>query len=114
MSLSAKEMLDGHHQRVNTSAHARTADNGLLQKRLEEISAKSCHVPPLPSPSIPNQSTVQGLKVYMQNQTAIFLTEATLAVTNALAMLEHIPPCTIFHELQATAHDDMLPAKVFS
>ena len=33
---SAEEMLDGHHQRVDIPAHARTTHNGLLQKRLEE------------------------------------------------------------------------------
>ena len=33
---SAEEMLDGQHQRVDTSAHARTAHKGLLQKILEE------------------------------------------------------------------------------
>ena len=33
---SAEEMLDGQHQTVDTLAHARTADKGLLQKRLEE------------------------------------------------------------------------------
>ena len=32
----AEEMLDGQHQRVDISAHARTPYNGLLQKRLEE------------------------------------------------------------------------------
>ena len=31
-SWSAEEMLDGQHQRVDTSAHARVADEGLLQK----------------------------------------------------------------------------------
>ena len=33
---SAEEMLDGKHQRVDIPAHARTANKGLLQKRLEE------------------------------------------------------------------------------
>ena len=33
---SAEEMLDGHHQRVDIPAHARTAHKVLLQKRLEE------------------------------------------------------------------------------
>ena len=33
---SAEEMLDGQHQRVDISAHTRTAHKGLLQKRLEE------------------------------------------------------------------------------
>ena len=33
---SAEEMLDGHHQRVDTPALSRTAHNGLLQKSLEE------------------------------------------------------------------------------
>ena len=32
----AEEMLDGQHQRVRIPAHARTAYNSLLQKRLEE------------------------------------------------------------------------------
>ena len=32
----AEEMLDGQHQRVDLSAHARSACKGLLQKRLEE------------------------------------------------------------------------------
>ena len=32
----AEEMLDGRHQRVDIPAHARTADNGLLQTQLEE------------------------------------------------------------------------------
>ena len=36
MLWSAEEMLDGQHQRVDISAHARTVHNGLLQKRLEE------------------------------------------------------------------------------
>ena len=30
---SAEEMLDGKHQRADVFAHARTADNGLLQKK---------------------------------------------------------------------------------
>ena len=33
---SAEEMLDGQHQRVDISIHARTVHKGLLQKRLEE------------------------------------------------------------------------------
>ena len=33
---SAEEMLGGQHQRVDIPAHARTAQNGLLQKGLEE------------------------------------------------------------------------------
>ena len=33
---SAKKVLDGYHQRVDISIHARTAHNVLLQKRLEE------------------------------------------------------------------------------
>ena len=33
---SAEDMLDGQHQRVNITVHARAAHNGLLQKRLEE------------------------------------------------------------------------------
>ena len=33
---SAEEMLDGQHQRVDIPVHARSAHNGLLQKRLEE------------------------------------------------------------------------------
>ena len=32
----SREMLDGQHQRVDMSAHARIAHKGLLQKRLEE------------------------------------------------------------------------------
>ena len=36
MPWSGKEMLDGHHQRVDIPAHARTAHKGLLQKRLEK------------------------------------------------------------------------------
>ena len=34
--LSAEEMVDGQHQRVEIPAHASTAHKGLLQKRLEE------------------------------------------------------------------------------
>ena len=34
--LSAEEMLDGQHHRVDVPAHARTAHEGLLQKSLEE------------------------------------------------------------------------------
>ena len=34
--LSAEEMLDGLHQRVDIHVHARTAHKGLRQKRLEE------------------------------------------------------------------------------
>ena len=33
---SAEEMLEGQHQRVDISAHARTAHKGLLRKRLKE------------------------------------------------------------------------------
>ena len=33
---SAEEVLDGQHQRVDIPAHARTAHNGLFQKRLDE------------------------------------------------------------------------------
>ena len=33
---TAEEMLDGQHQRVDIPAPARTAHDGLLQKRLEE------------------------------------------------------------------------------
>ena len=33
---SAEEMLDGQHQRVDIPVHDRTANNGLLQKRLKE------------------------------------------------------------------------------
>ena len=33
---SAEEMLDGQHPRVDIPAHARTTNEGLLQKRLEE------------------------------------------------------------------------------
>ena len=32
---SAEDMMDGQHQRVDISAHARTTHKGLLQKRLE-------------------------------------------------------------------------------
>ena len=39
--LSAQDELDGYHQRMNISAHAGTVHNGLLQKRLERISAES-------------------------------------------------------------------------
>ena len=35
-SWSAEEMLDEQHQRVDIPAHASTAHNGLLRKRLEE------------------------------------------------------------------------------
>ena len=35
-SRSAEEMLDGQHQRVDITAHARTAHKDLLQQRLEE------------------------------------------------------------------------------
>ena len=42
----AEEMLDGHHQRLDIPAHARTAHKGHLQKRLEErISAESSLIP---------------------------------------------------------------------
>ena len=45
---AAEEMLDGHHQRVDISAHARTAHKGLLQKRLEEdLCWIIPHVPPM-------------------------------------------------------------------
>ena len=44
---SAEEMLDGQYQRVDISTYARTAHNGLLQKRLEEgLCWIVCHVPP--------------------------------------------------------------------
>ena len=33
---SAKEILDGQHQKVDIPANAKTAHKGLLQKRLEE------------------------------------------------------------------------------
>ena len=33
---SAEEMLDGQQQRVDIPAHARTAYNGLLKKRVDE------------------------------------------------------------------------------
>ena len=46
-SWSVEEMLDGQRQRVDISAHARTAHNGLLQKRLDEdLCWIICHVPP--------------------------------------------------------------------
>ena len=46
---SAEEMLDGQHQRVDIPAYARTAHNGLLQKRLEEdLCCIVLHVPPPP------------------------------------------------------------------
>ena len=46
MPWSAEEMLDGH-QRVDISAHARSAHKGLLQKRLEEDLCRIVpHVPP--------------------------------------------------------------------
>ena len=35
---SAKEMLDGQHQRVDIPAHARAAHNGLLEKKTGGIS----------------------------------------------------------------------------
>ena len=34
--LYKEEMLDGQHQTVDISAHARTAQKGRLQKRLED------------------------------------------------------------------------------
>ena len=44
---SAEEMLHGQHQRVDIPAHARTAHNGFLQKRLEEdLYWIVPHVPP--------------------------------------------------------------------
>ena len=44
---SAVEMLDGQHQRVDISAYARTAHQGLLQKRLEkDLCWVVPHVPP--------------------------------------------------------------------
>ena len=47
--LSAEEMLDGQHQRVDIFAFARTAHKGLLQKRLEEdLCLIVPHAPPPP------------------------------------------------------------------
>ena len=44
---SVEEMLDGLHQRMDIPAHARAADKGLLQKRLEEALCWIVpHVPP--------------------------------------------------------------------
>ena len=44
---SEEEMMDGQHPRVEIPAHARTAHNGLLEKRLEEnLRWIVCHVPP--------------------------------------------------------------------
>ena len=46
---SAEQMMDGRHQRVDIAAHARTVDNGLLQKWLEEdLCWIVPHVPPPP------------------------------------------------------------------
>ena len=46
---SAKEMLDGQHQRVDICDHARFAHNGLLQKRLEDhLRWTVLYVPPPP------------------------------------------------------------------
>ena len=47
MPWSAEKMLDGQHQRLDTSAYARAAHKGLLQKRLEEdLCWIILHVPP--------------------------------------------------------------------
>ena len=46
MPWSAEEMLDGQYQRVDVSAHARTAHKGLLQKSLEKDLC--CIVPRVP------------------------------------------------------------------
>ena len=44
---SAKEMLDGQRKRVAIPAHARTAHNGLMQKKMEEdLCWIAPHVPP--------------------------------------------------------------------
>ena len=37
MPWSAEEMLDGQRQRVNIPPLARTANNGLTQRRLEDV-----------------------------------------------------------------------------
>ena len=43
----AEEMLNGQKQRMDISAHSRTAHKGLLQKRLEEdLCCVVPHVPP--------------------------------------------------------------------
>ena len=43
-----EEMLNGQHQRVDITAHTRTAHNGLLQKRLEEgLCWIVLHFPPM-------------------------------------------------------------------
>ena len=45
--MSAEEMLDGHHQKVNIPADVRDAHKGLLQKRWKRISAESSVVSPV-------------------------------------------------------------------
>ena len=51
MPWSAEEMLDGQYQRVDIPAYARTANNGLLEKGLEENFCRIvCHAPPHPPP----------------------------------------------------------------
>ena len=60
----AEEMLDGQHQRVGIYAHARTAHDGLLHKRLEEdLCWIICHV-------LLNKPVSQGTEV---NWTTFFL-----------------------------------------
>ena len=52
MPWSAKEMLDGQHQRVDIPAHARTAHKAFCKKDWKRISAESFSV----SPRRPNRS----------------------------------------------------------
>ena len=61
---SAEEMLDGQHQRVDISAHARTAHKSLLQKRLEK---DLCWIIPNASPPSPqNHSIGQGTELNLR------------------------------------------------
>ena len=67
MPWSAVEMLDRQHRRVDIPAHARTARNGPLQKRLkEDLCRIVCHV------SLTTQS-VKGLSQTELNYTYVFL-----------------------------------------
>ena len=72
----AEEMLDGQHQRVDISAHARTGHKGLLQKRLEE---DLCWI----VPHVPQ--SVQGLTwtemtVYILKLKVVFLRNGNIGL----------------------------------
>ena len=66
----AEEMLDGQHQTVDISAHARTAHEGLLQKRLEK---DLCIIPCVSPMTVLVRGLNRTEQCYLKKNTVLFL-----------------------------------------